>query len=48
MPKILAERRPSPAAVDAAWVPWPSASRAEHSPVWLLQNSPSSAPMNCM
>ena len=33
----------APAAVDAVCVPWPSALRAEHSPVRLSQNSPGTA-----
>ena len=44
MPKIGAEATGLPAAVEAVCVPWPSASRAEQTPVAMLQNSPGSAP----
>jgi len=48
MPNIGAFSTKSPAAVVIVWVPWPSASRAEHNhgpgPVVLKQNSPGSAP----
>ncbi len=43
MPKIGALATGSPAAVDAVCVPWPLASRAEHTSVTLLQYSPGSA-----
>ncbi len=43
-PKMEAATSWSPAAVEAVWVPCPSASRAEHVPAWGRQNSPASAP----